>query len=109
MMWLFFSNGFVSIVAHRGRPDSLLVRSRNMCHLKSLFPNATHFTLDYSDYPHRSIVHRKDVAETLTNYIMCMQYDNFKNSIVDSEFRNISRIIWSILYQYGMEYRRSVK
>ena len=63
MMWLFFSDGFLSIVAHRDLPDHLLVRSRNARHLKSLFPNAEHYTIRNADYPHRANVPRKSCGE----------------------------------------------
>ena len=31
-------------------------------HLKELFPNADHFSLEDSDYPHRAVVPRIEVA-----------------------------------------------
>ena len=105
-MWLFFSDGFLSIVAHRERPNHLLVRSRNMAHLKVLFPNAEHFSLVNSDYAHRAIVSRKEVSIVLTNYLMTMKYDNYKNSINEYIFKETCNVIWSIMYQYGINYRR---
>tara|TARA_X000001036_G_C20534397_1_gene747585 strand:+ start:395 stop:721 length:327 start_codon:yes stop_codon:yes gene_type:complete len=104
-MWLFFSNGFLSIVAHRDKPNHLLVRSRNMKHLEALFPNSKHFTLDNSDYPHRAIISKKEVANVVTNYILAMSYDNFKNSISNYNFKKACNIIWSIMYQYGADKR----
>ena len=37
VMWIFLSGGFLSIVAHRHKPNHVLVRARNMNHLKELF------------------------------------------------------------------------
>ena len=107
-MWLFFSDGFLSIVAHRDKPEHLLVRSRNMEHLEDLFPDSKRFSLKYSDYPHRAIISRKEVAKMLSNYVMSMNYDNFKNSIPNKEFRDTCNIIWSTMYQYGVNYRRTI-
>ena len=105
-MWLFFSDGFLSIVAHRDLPDYLLVRTRNMSHLKDLFPKAEHFTLLNSDYPHRAIIPRKVACDMITNYMMSMKYDNFKKSVPDKHFKDACNMIWSIMYQYGVSYRR---
>ena len=88
-MWLFLSGGFVSIIAHRHLPDCVLVRSRNMAHLKSLFPNAKHFSLEQADYTHRAVIERTNVAEILSNYVMMMKYDNFKNSISESKYFHV--------------------
>ena len=104
-MWLFFSDGLLSIVAHRDKPEHLLVRTRNMKHIEALFPHADHFTLNYSDYPHRAIVSRKEVAEIVSNYVVSINCDNFKNSISENEFRDACNIIWSVMYQYGADYR----
>ena len=109
MMWLFFSDGFLSIVAHRDLPDHLLVRSRNARHLKSLFPNAEHYTIRNADYPYRANVPRKAVADMLVRYVMAMNYDNYKNSVNDSKFKETCNIIWSVMYQYGEEYRRQTE
>ena len=104
-MWLFLSGGFVSIVAHRNKPDHLLVRARNMTHLKSLFPNAKHFSLKQSDYPHRAVVERSAVAKMFGDYVLNMKYDNFKNSISESSYFHVCHGVWSLMYEYGIPLR----
>ena len=95
----------MSIVAHRNKPDHLLVRARNMNHLKSLFPNAKHFSLKQSDYPHRAIVERSTVAKMFGNYVLNMKYDNFKNSISESRYFHVCHDVWGMIYEYGMPFR----
>ena len=53
-MWLFSSEGFISVVAHTGKPDTLLVRARDESSLLSL-QGATGATLThtpFADYPY---------------------------------------------------------
>ena len=73
-MWLFASKGFLSIVAHRHKPEYLLVRARKMSHLKALFPNADHYYDPGADYPHRAEIHRSIVANMALDYIMNLKY-----------------------------------
>ena len=98
----------MSIVAHRNKPDHLLVRSRNMAHLKSLFPNAKHFSLEQADYPHRAVIDRTVVAKMIGDYVLNMKYDNFKNSISESNYFHVCHDVWSMMYEYGIPLR-SVK
>ena len=46
-MWLFSSEGFISVVAHTGKPDTLLVRARDEGSLLSL-QGATGATLTHT-------------------------------------------------------------
>ena len=105
VVWLFLSGGFLSIVSHRHLPDSVLVRSRNMAHLKSLFPNAKHFSLKQSDYPHRAIIERTVVAKMVGDHVLNMKYDNFKNSISEASYFHVCHDVWSMMYEYGMPFR----
>ena len=107
-MWIFASGGFLSIVAHRYKPNHVLVRARNMDHLKNIFPNVSHFSLENSDYPHRAVVARTDVCKVISKYIMGMQYDNFKNSILESRYHTVCHDVWSLMYEYGLPFREVV-
>ena len=108
MMWIFASGGFLSIVAHRYKPNHVLVRARNMDHLENIFPNVSNFSLENSDYPHRAVVTRTDVCKVISDYIMGMQYDNFKNSIIESRYHSICHDVWSLMYEYGLPFREVV-
>ena len=98
----------MSIVAHRNKPSHLLVRARNMAHLKSLFPNANHFSLRDSDYPHRAVIDRANVAKMVGEYVMMMRYDNFKNSITESKYFHVCHDVWSMMYEYGSSFKEAV-
>ena len=105
IMWLFCSGGFVSVVAHRKVKDSYLVRARNMDHLKELFPNADHFSLEDSDYPHRAVVPRIEVADVLVKQLELLDYDNFKKSIDEIKYSDACNFVWNVMFDYGREFR----
>lgn len=39
-MWVFLNNSFLSIVAHRDKPDVLIVRARRAGDIEAIFPQA---------------------------------------------------------------------
>jgi hypothetical protein len=79
-MWLFTSEGFVSVVAHNEEPDSLLVRARDEDSLLSLV-EATGATLRHTpsnDYPYRIEVLRTAYSVWVANQILELDYINYK-------------------------------
>ena len=76
-----------------------------MDHLKNIFPNVSHFPLENSDYPHRAVVARTDVCKVISKYIIGMQYDNFKNSILESRYHTVCHEVWTLMYEYGLPFR----
>ena len=102
---LFCSGGFVSVVAHRKVKDSFLVRARNMDHLKELFPNADHFSLEDSDYPHRAVVPRIGSRRCFAKQLEVLDYDNFKNSIDEIKYSDACNFVWKVMFDYGREFR----
>ena len=60
-MWVALTEGWLSIVAHRDKPDHLLVRARNPKHITRTFPDAEMYTNADADYPFRADVLRADV------------------------------------------------
>ena len=104
-MWLFASKGFLSIVAHRYKPEYLLVRARKMSHLKALFPNADHYSDPDADYPHRAVIHRSIIANMFLDYIMNLKYDNFKSSVYESDYLHACHDVWSLMDKFGSEHR----
>ena len=104
-MWLFASEGFLSIVAHRYKPEYVLVRARKMSHLKALFPNADYNSDPDADYPHRAVIHRSIIANMLLDYIMNLNYDNFKNSVTESDYLHACHDVWNQMYKFGLEHR----
>lgn len=82
-MWIFLSDSFLSIVAHRDKPGYLLVRSRNAGDIEAVFYGASvHHTPDH-DYHYRAILPREEVGRVLGGRISGIDYGNFKNSVRD--------------------------
>tara|TARA_R100000541_G_scaffold38508_1_gene46308 strand:+ start:782 stop:1144 length:363 start_codon:yes stop_codon:yes gene_type:complete len=106
-MWVALTEGWLSIVAHRHKPDHLLVRARNPKHITRTFPDAEMYTITSADYPFRADVLREDVIDFIANRLDYMQYDNFKNTIdkQDYGYREVANTVWTVLYQYGIPFR----
>jgi hypothetical protein len=100
-MWLFTSNGFVSVVADKNDPtnEKLLVRSRDRNHIRSLFPLAKVFSVPLSDYQWRAWVSRDQVTEVVSNNIQNLNYTNFKNSIEsDMKYHDACLSVWNSVF-----------
>ncbi|MDC1198954.1 hypothetical protein N8071_01155, partial [bacterium] len=57
-MWICTNNGFISVVAFRGRPDQLLVRGRLSGDIEAIFPEAKVVEGAGTDYRFRTTVSR---------------------------------------------------
>lgn len=101
-MWLFTSTGMLSVVAHREQKKDLLVRARNPSHILEMFPNVAIDENLSADYRFRTVISREIFARAITNYILNLRYDNFKNSINEEIFHDYCVDIWSIMYDYGL-------
>ena len=104
-MWVALSEGWLSIVAHRDKPDHLLVRARNPKHIQRPFPNEVMYTNADADYPFRADVPREDVARFLVSRLETMTYDNFKHTIDEDAYHDAALDVWRTMYQYGEDYR----
>jgi hypothetical protein len=104
-MWIALTEGWLSIVAHRDKPDHLLVRARNPKHIRRTFPGAEMYTNADADYPFRADVPRKVVIEFMSIRLEYMQYDNFKATIVDGRYHNAALDVWRAMHRYGEDYR----
>lgn len=102
-MWLFTSNGFLSIVAHRNQPGMLLVRARRDGEIEEMFPDATVTRTDRADYLFRAVVPRQDVANTVAHYAKTIDYDNFKNSVSDRDRHDAYMNTWTVMNRYQRE------
>jgi len=100
-MWIAHSAGggsWISIVAHRSKPDYLMVRARTRDHILSMWPRAEIYTLDVPhDYQYRADILREDVAEALSIYAKNIEYDDYKNSVSDSDLYEALVSIWAIM------------
>jgi hypothetical protein len=80
-MWIFSSQGFLSIVKHTDKPNILVVRSRFRGHIEKIFPNA-HVDEDANrDYRFRVELPVEVVSKTISRMVSQIDYPNFKNSL----------------------------
>lgn len=104
-MWIALTEGWLSIVAHRDKPDHLLVRARNPKHITRTFGKEAMYIIADADYPFRADVPREDVARFLVRRLEHMAYDNFKNTINDDRYHDAALDVWRTMYRYGENYR----
>jgi len=104
-MWIAHSNGWLSIVEHRDKPEALLVRARKRSHITSLWDDADIYVLDDADYPYRADIDRSVVADTLALEIITIDYDNFKNSVTEAKLYRAFTDVWATMYEYGWNER----
>lgn len=89
-MWLFSTQGFYSVVAHRDDPDLVLVRCRTEADIEALrrqIPELEPFEDASADYRWRAIVPRhvwRDAMATLADEI---DYGNFKSMVAQRQSR----------------------
>ena len=105
-MWLYTSNGYLSIVAHRVQPDHLLVRARHPNHIRALFPDVEITFMPSADYPFRVVLNRQVVQLAVNDYLAHMEYDNFKASIDDEDYHDTCLSVWKSMRVYGKQHRR---
>lgn len=99
-MWITLNDAFVSVVAHRDKPDILLVRARFEGDLQRLFPafaDRVHRTPS-ADYLFRVEVPRQAVASVMAEQIVGIQYPNFKNSVREHWRHDVYSRVWGVFY-----------
>lgn len=100
-MWIHTDQGFVSVVAHRDMPDSLLVRARARRDLETFVLANDDITYDETaDYPWRAVMTRTAFGEVMAHMIAGIGYDNFKSqaaATLGSERARLLHDVWSTL------------
>ena len=98
-MWLFTTDGFLSIVSKGCRPDQLMVRARVKADLKRAFPRAKIITSKPpADYRFRVIITRRALAAYLGKMVERLVYNNFKNTVRDAARHEAYLRVWNALY-----------
>ncbi len=100
-MWLFTSEGFVSVVAHSGKPDTLIVRARDEDSLLSLV-EATGATLrrtPNADYPCRIELVKQAFIEWLAEEVSSLDYTNYKAHMWTErpDFSSVLHEVWATM------------
>ncbi len=99
-MWIFLNNAFISIVQKPDDKDTLTVRARVKGDIARAFPGTKEKAGGGTDYAYRAKVKREVVAKTISDQIMALDYDNFKNSISDNEHHNLCAKVWHVAYAH---------
>lgn len=89
-MWIFTQFGFFSLVQHRAKPETLLVRGRVKSDLVAFahrcrLPASSVIELDDADYRFRIEVPRAVAAEALEKATGEIDYDNFKDRVAETQ------------------------
>ena len=100
-MWIFLSNGFVSITRHKSHKDFLHVRARNPQHLLDIWPDCEVKITPNADYTARASLPESIVIRTIMNYMEKIDYSNFKNTIDDHKFKTMAMRVWDQHFAYG--------
>jgi len=104
-VWIFMSDAMLSIVQKNddeGR-GTLTVRARARGEIESVFPDAKVSESLENDYRFRAVIAREEVAKTISSRLMGLEYDNFKDSIEDSDFESACHDVWAAMYRYQKE------
>ena len=94
-MWLVINEGFLSIVKHRDKEDTYLVRARKEQHITDNFDSL--FVIDWADYPYRCEINEEQLIEFLVDYVQNrLIYSNFKNSLNTDAFKSFCGELWHL-------------
>ncbi len=104
-MWLFTDEGFFSAVAHRDVENALMVRARVRADLVNLTKRLGVSEDEISDvfpsdYPYRLVVPRVLFVEMISDMLLNLDYDNFKNVVTQKQGRarhDLYMKVWSTM------------
>ena len=98
-MWIMLNNSFLSIVENRNDPSELLVRSRVKGDIEKIIFDADVFEDSSADYKYRSFIKKEKVASLISNELIKINYDNFKNSVPKDDFERYKAYnnVWSAM------------
>ena len=87
-MWLFTTQGFYSVVAHRTDRSKVIVRARAREDLEALreqIPSLRIFEDTDADYRYRAIVEHEKLVAAVAILAASIDYDNFKNAVAERQ------------------------
>ncbi len=108
-MWIFFNDAFLSVVAHRDRPDTLMVRARVRGDIERVFPGAKVTRSPAADYLFRAEVRRGVVAAALSIAAAGISYPNFKGSVRDRDRLETYHDVWDVMLSWQHRRQRARK
>lgn len=100
-MWIFMNDAFLSIVAHREKAHTMLVRARIEGDIERVFPDAKVKRTENADYLFRAEINTVDVLVAISNEVASIDYDNFKASIPhDDDERHWAYLeVWKTMHR----------
>ncbi|MGD9599919.1 MAG: hypothetical protein AB7P94_16775 [Steroidobacteraceae bacterium] len=100
-MWVYLSDAFLSIVAHRDKPETLLVRARFEGDLERVFPDHAGQVqrTPRADYLFRVEVPRDEVALMLALSAVAIDAPNFKASVAEPWRAKVCSDVWSVMWK----------
>ena len=110
-MWVFTTDGFFSVVAHRARPGFVLVRARAREDLEALAHRIPRLVMEEdvdADYRWRAVVSRAEWQNALAGMAGKIDYDNFKNAVADRAGARRAALygeVWSLMRPLHDEHR----
>lgn len=99
-MWIFSTKGFISVVKHRNKADTFLVRGRNEAHIREVCDRADVTFTAKADYPYRIEVSKVELARILFRLADKLNYTNFKSAVKEEVYYWFLNHIWSIMIDY---------
>lgn len=96
-MWICTNTAFLSVVHKDCAADELLVRARRQGDIESVFPDAVVKPTLGNDYLFRAIIKRAVVGATIAKLAETLDYDNFKNSVVNDPLHNAYNKVWHVM------------
>mgnify|MGYP003661265367 CR=1 FL=1 len=109
-MWIVMNNSFVSVVQDRNFKDGVVVRARFPGDLDALFPEFKNNIIESanSDYRFRLFLNKTRVKDRISEKIMGINYDNFKNSVKENWRHDAYLKVWNIFYLLQHKYSRVI-
>jgi len=100
-MWLCFNDGFLSVVADKNNPASLLVRARRKQDLLNVCGDDVKVLENAgTDYRWRTFVDRKTFTALVAARVERIGYTNFKNSVKNPDLHDVYMRFWNLHHRY---------
>ncbi len=99
-MWIYLRNSFLSVVAHRDKPDVLLVRARRAGDIRRIFPRVKVLRTPAADYLFRAEIRRSIVGSAIDTELQTIGYDNFKASVPDPDRHETYTAVWGVMKRW---------
>jgi hypothetical protein len=105
-VWICLNDAFVSAVADPTMPGILRVRARKREHLAKLFPGVKIQGSSRTDYGWRVFVSKEEFAALVVKRIYGIDYDNFKDSVLDDRLHDLYADFWTLHWEYQHGWRK---